>query len=218
VARAGVVGVTSRLARRAAGAARAACATPAGCSGALGGMLFAACAAAQVGAGPPDADGHPTLNALHSDAECAVWARERSFAASVERHDAEAFAEHLHAGAVFNAGDFDATRGREAVARSWSRIVEGRDVVLRWWPGVVQIGGAPDVALSRGPYLLELPALEPAHRWRVGEFQSVWLRDRDTGTWRVLYDMSAVPPLPVESLEAAQRWVAARRTLACGGR
>jgi hypothetical protein len=34
----------------------------------------------------------------------------------------------------------------------------------------------------------------------------------------VLYDMSAVPPQPMATLEAARRWVAARRTLGCGGR
>jgi ketosteroid isomerase-like protein len=204
-----------RAVRGTVGACRTVRSIPIGCAAALAAPLLAA---AQVGAGPPDADGHPTLNVMHSDAECVVWERERSFAAAVERHDAEAFAEHLHPGAVFNAGELDAARGRDAVARSWSRIVEGREVVLRWWPGVVQIGGDPDVALSRGPYLLELPALDPPRRWRVGEFQSVWARDRDTGTWRVLYDMSAVPPQPMATLEAARRWVAAHRTLGCGGR
>ena len=36
--------------------------------------------------------------------ECSVWRREQSFARSVERHDAGAFASHLHAGTVFNVG------------------------------------------------------------------------------------------------------------------
>ena len=37
----------------------------------------------------------------YSADECAVWAREASFAQSVEDHDAKAFAEHLHADASF---------------------------------------------------------------------------------------------------------------------
>jgi len=168
---------------------------------------------AQPAAGPPDADGYPTLKASHSERECAVWAREQSFARSVERHDAEAFAEHLHPGAIFNAGNVAAQRGRDAVLKAWAGIIEGQSVVLRWRPGVVQIGGDPDIALSRGPYLMEIPGAEPAKRWRVGEFQSIWVRDGDA--WRVLYDMGATPPQPIETLEAARRYVAARATLAC---
>ncbi|HUP05856.1 MAG TPA: nuclear transport factor 2 family protein [Caldimonas sp.] len=175
--------------------------------------LASACAHAQPAAGPPDADGYPTLKAGHTERECAVWAREQSFARAVERHDADAFAEHLHPGAIFNAGEVAAPRGREAVVKAWAGIVEGQTVVLRWRPGVVQIGGDPDVALSRGPYLLELPGAEPAKRWRVGEFQSIWVRDRDA--WRVLYDMGATPPQPMETPEAARRFVAAHESLAC---
>ena len=57
--------------------------------------------------------------------ECTVWRREQSFARSVESHDAGAFAAHLHAGTVFNAGSADADRGRDAVVRSWAGIVDG---------------------------------------------------------------------------------------------
>ena len=173
------------------------------------------CARSQPAAGPADADGYPTLKASHTERECAVWAREQSFARSVERHDADAFAEHVHPGAVFNAGDAAAQRGREAALKAWSNIIEGRTVVLRWRPGIVQIGGDPDIALSRGPYVLETAGAEPARRWRVGQFQSVWVRDPASDTWHVLYDMSATPPEPVESLEAARRFVAAHAPLAC---
>jgi len=170
---------------------------------------------AQPAAGPPDADGYPTLKASQTERECAVWSREQSFARAVERHDGEAFAEHLHPGAIFNAGDVGAQRGRDAVLKAWSGIVEGQAVVLRWRAGLVQIGGDADVALSRGPYLVEIPNAEPAKRWRVGEFQSVWVRDRASDAWHVLYDMSATPPQPMETLAAARRYVAARAPLAC---
>jgi len=180
-------------------------------------LAFAAAwpAQAQPAAGPPDADGYPTLKASQTERECAVWTREQSFADSVARHDSAAFAEHLHPGAIFNAGDVAAERGRDAVLKAWSRIVEGQAVVLRWRAGLVQIGGDPDVALSRGPYLVEIPGAEPAKRWRVGEFQSVWVHDRASDAWHVLYDMSATPPQPVETLEAARRYVAARAPLEC---
>src|SRR5665811_1581868 len=51
----------------------------------------------------------PALNSVAgkpalSSAECAVWDRERSFAQSVEAHDAVAFAEHIREAAVFEAG------------------------------------------------------------------------------------------------------------------
>jgi ketosteroid isomerase-like protein len=186
--------------------------------GAIAFAAFVACprpAACQPAAGPPDGDGFPTLKATHTARECAVWQRELSFARSVERHDAVAFAGHVHPGAVFNAGDVGADRGRDAVVRSWADIVEGQRLVLRWRPGVVQIGGDPDIALSRGPFILEDPNADPAMRYRVGQFQSVWVRDRTSGVWRVLYDAGAVPPRAVESLEAARRYLAAHSPLDC---
>ena len=87
--------------------------------------------------------------------------------------------------------------------------------VLRWRPGVVQIGGDPDIALSKGPFILEDLRPGAASRWRVGQFQSVWVRDRTSGVWRVLFDAGTGPPRAVESLEAARRYVAANSPLDC---
>ena len=44
----------------------------------------------------------------------------------------------------------DAERGREAVVKSWAGIVEGKAIALRWRPGIVNIGGEPTIAVSRG--------------------------------------------------------------------
>jgi ketosteroid isomerase-like protein len=146
--------------------------------------------------------------------ECAVWRREQSFARSVEDHDARAFASHLHAGTVFNAGSADADRGRDAVARSWAEIVDGKTIALRWRAGIVQIGGESTVAVSRGPYILQrLQAGAPI--FRVGLYQTVWLRDRGDGVWRVLFDGSASAPQPVDSRAAAERWVAEQAMSDC---
>ena len=146
--------------------------------------------------------------------ECAVWRREESFARSVERHDSRAFAEHLHAGAIFDAGSADAARGRDAVAAGWAPIVAGTAIALRWRPGIVQIGGEPGVAVSRGPYILQRTQ-GGADVVRVGFYQTVWLRDPGDGVWRVLFDGSAATAQTLESRAAAERWVAEQTMSDC---
>ena len=94
---------------------------------------------------------------------------------SVEAHDARAFESYLHAGTVFNAGTADADRGRDTVVKSWLEIVDGRSLALRWRPGIVQIGGEPGVAVSRGPYILQTMK-DGAPAYRVGLFQTVWVK------------------------------------------
>lgn len=141
-----------------------------------------------------------------SNDECAVWRREQSFARSVESHDARAFAAHLHAGAVFNAGTADAERGRESVLQSWAAIVDGKTMALRWRAGIVQIGGEPTIAVSRGPYILQ-GMRNGAPLFRVGMYQTVWVRDAADGVWRVLFDGSAGASQPVDDRAAADRWV-----------
>jgi ketosteroid isomerase-like protein len=147
--------------------------------------------------------------------ECTVWKREQSFARSVESHDARAFASFLHAGTVFNAGTPDADRGRDSVAQSWTEIVDGKSIALRWRPGIVQIGGEPHIAVSRGPYILQrVQAGAPV--FRVGMYQTVWLRDAKDGVWRVLFDGSATTSQPMESRAAAERWVEEQAMSDCG--
>jgi len=138
--------------------------------------------------------------------ECAVWRREQSFARAVERHDARAFAEHLHAGTIFDAGHADADRGRDAVTASWTPIIAGTTIALRWRSGIVQIGGEPGIAISRGPFILQRTQ-GGADVFRVGFYQTVWLRDARDGVWRVLYDGSASTAQAMESRAAAERWV-----------
>ena len=138
--------------------------------------------------------------------ECAVWRREQSFAKSVEAHDAAAFAAHLHEGTVFNAGAAEAQRGRDAVVKGWADILEGRKLQLRWRPGLVQIGGEKDIALSRGPYILQTGS-GAATAFRVGFYQTIWTRSAGDATWRVLYDGSASTPQRMDTREAAEAWV-----------
>lgn len=133
-----------------------------------------------------DAPAPPAARPMNAD-ECAVWERERSFAQTVARHDAAAFASHLHPGAVFIAGEARYANGREGVTQAWTGIIEGRNGVLHWHPRWVVIGGDPDIALSRGPWWMENPDPKAAQPWLTGQFISTWVRGED-GEWLVLFD------------------------------
>lgn len=119
--------------------------------------------------------------------ECAVWTRELSFAATVARHDAEAFAGHLEPDAVFGAGSQARTRGREAIVERWRRIIEGKQVTIEWYPTRTTVGGVDGIAWSEGPALVVTEPGTPDEAYRLGRFRSVWRRG-DDGTWRVLFD------------------------------
>ena len=173
-------------------------------------VLAASCIAWAASAQVPVIDVKPlplaTKRIVASSDECIVWRRELAFARTVEAHDLRAFQSFLHVGTVFDAGTTDADRGGDEVAKSWAEIVEGRTIALRWRPGIVHIGGEPGIALSRGPYILQrLQA--GATVYRVGMYQTIWVRDGRDGTWRVLYDGSATTGQPMEDRAAAERWV-----------
>jgi ketosteroid isomerase-like protein len=139
--------------------------------------------------------------------ECAVWARELSFAQSVADHDAEAFAAHLQQDTAFGASRAEPTRGRDNVTRRWAGIIEGKDLRLAWYPSRVTIGGPGDVAWSSGPTLYEDlrdeagAAGKTESRHAIGAYHSVWHKDPD-GTWRVLFD-DGVEPKPASEAEVA---------------
>jgi len=173
-------------------------------------VLAASCVACAVSAQVAVIDVKPlplaTKRIVASSDECIVWRRELAFARTVEAHDLRAFQSFLHAGTVFDAGTADADRGSDEVAKGWAEIVEGRTIALRWRPGIVHIGGEPGIALSRGPYILQrLQA--GATVYRVGMYQTIWVRDGHDGAWRVLYDGSATTGQPMEDRAAAERWV-----------
>ena len=143
------------------------------------------------------------VTAALSPAECEVWDRERSFATSVENHDAAAFAEHVDPKAAFNAGTRVPVHGRAAVVADWKQIVEGKQIKLHWSPAIVTIGGDGNLAISRGPAWIEDLRPGAKQRYRIGEFISTWNKNRD-GKWRVLFDSSAAPMHAVTADEVAQ--------------
>lgn len=140
-----------------------------------------------------------------SAAECEVWVRELSFAQSVARHDAAAFATHLESAAAFGASQPEPTRGRDNIAKRWSGIIEGKRFRLEWYPTRTTIaastdGGVGDIAWSSGPSLFEDLDPKSTQRYRIGAFHSVWHRGAD-GVWRVLFD-DGVDPKPVSEADA----------------
>jgi ketosteroid isomerase-like protein len=151
--------------------------------------MFAATAAFAAEPSPPPAPApvatppQPTMSA----SECDVWNREVSFAASVEQHDAKAFAEHLHPGAVFLGGKNNPRRGSAAIAEAWTGIVKGEGGVLHWHPDTVVIGGDSNVALSRGPWWIADTSPEAKAPYVTGSYISTWVKD-DKGVWHVLFD------------------------------
>jgi len=154
----------------------------------LAGLVVVTAAQATEPSPPPVPAVAPTVaSPAMSASECQVWNREISFAASVEHHDAKAFAEHLHPGAVFLGGANKAKRGSDVIAAAWTDIVTGKDGVLHWHPDMVVIGGDPNVALSRGPWWIADTSPNAKAPYVMGSYISTWVKD-DKGVWHVLFD------------------------------
>jgi len=160
-------------------------------------QIMAAAAAADAPAAAP--------TARMTAAECEVWARELSFAKSVADHDAKAFAEHVDQNAAFSVDSPAPLRGRDEITRQWGGIIQGKTLLLSWYPTRTTIAaGAPDIAFSAGPALFEDTRPDARQRYRLGGFRSVWHRGPD-GTWRVLFDGGQEPVLATDAEAAAFR-------------
>ena len=134
--------------------------------------------------------------------DCPVWERELSFADSVRTHDAQAFAAHLDADAVFGLDSKHATRGRTAILKQWSKIVDGSAMRLRWYPDKVITAASGDLAWSTGPALAETPDGNGGWKPMLSRFTSVWRKQAD-GQWRVVFDTGSEPaPASAEQVQA----------------
>jgi ketosteroid isomerase-like protein len=167
---------------------------------AVGGLSVEGCASGTI---PPASTAPAAVASPAGDASCVVWDREVEFARSVKEHDAGAFAEHVHPGAAFVEGDGSVLRGRDAVSTSWAPIVRGDDLHLEWYPTSVIQTGARDIAISRGPYWVEVTKPDAKQRFLAGVFQSIWVRDTD-GAWRVLVDGGTPSPRPATEADIAR--------------
>jgi len=140
--------------------------------------------------------------------ECAVWQRELSFAQSVDNHNAKAFAAHLHPGTVFAAGTENPVRGAGAVLKDWASLIEGKPLRLRWRPNSVNIGGNRNVAISRGPYMMEDTRPGAKTKYRIGTFLTIWGRKSADAPWLVLFDGGGAAATPVDDLATAEKFMA----------
>jgi ketosteroid isomerase-like protein len=153
----------------------------------------------------------PPPPAPFSADECAVFARELSFAASVAAHDAAAFAAHVAPDAAFAAGSPRPQRGRDLIVRAWTPLIRGEGIRLEWYPQRTTVVG--DIAWSTGPALVE-ETKDGATVARLSTFESVWRRGAD-GSWQVVFD-GGTPGRDADS--AAVAAFRAARPAACPAR
>lgn len=147
-----------------------------------------------------------------SVAECEVWERERTFAESVARHDAAAFARHVHEGAVFGAASPQTQHGRESIVKAWAGIIEGKSVTIDWRPQWVSIGADHHVAMSRGPFAIISWDAAGTRKYGIGHFVSVWVRKDSSSPWLVLLDGGGPSPTPATEEEAKKHLATAPAT------
>jgi ketosteroid isomerase-like protein len=108
-----------------------------------------------------------------------VFAAESSFAASMARRDANAFAALVSPEAVFF-GDTAVLRGKAAVLEGWRRFFVEPAAPFSWKPKVIEVLASGKVAWSSGP--VYDPTGKP-----IGTYNSVWRREPD-GRWRIVFD------------------------------
>ena len=123
---------------------------------------------------------------------CPAWERELSFADSVRRHDAAAFAEHVDPDAVFSVNGKSPLRGRATIGEQWAGLVSGKAGRLDWYPDHVVAASSGDIAWSTGPALFEFPDGKGGTATMLSRFSSVWRRNAD-GQWRVVFDSGSEP-------------------------
>ena len=135
---------------------------------------------------PPFNPNAPLPTPKMSADECAVWNRERSFARSVEAHDAAAFKAHLHPNAIFFGGPDDRLVGAEQVTEGWGNIIADGPRTLRWYPRRVVIAEGTQVAHSVGFYWMEDTTAGAKRPYAIGQFNSIWTKVGDE--WMVTFD------------------------------
>ena len=116
-----------------------------------------------------------------AEAQRQVMATERAFAKTMADRDRAAFATFLDTNAVFFSGP-RALHGKGEVVSWWARFYAGPNAPFSWEPDTVEALESGDLALSTGP------VYDPGGK-RIGRFNSIWRRERDS-TWRVVFDKS----------------------------
>lgn len=127
-----------------------------------------------------------------------VLEADRRFDAAVASGDRVAFADLVAADAVFLGTT--TSRGRDAVAETWSPLLDPEaSVSLRWTPVSATVSTSGELAYTLGTYRLERRAGDGRVATETGEYVTVWRRDPD-GRWRAVVD-SGTPPRAVDEAQ-----------------
>jgi uncharacterized protein (TIGR02246 family) len=136
--------------------------------------LLAAAAAAPVLAGPAEE----------------VRCQEIGFSKAAEARDAASFAAFIDADARF-VGD-SVARGVDEIVAGWSVFFAANGPRIKWRPQFVELLEDGRLALTRGPYRMQVTGEDGEVSEHWGTFNSVW-RLHDDGRWRVVFDAGSPP-------------------------
>lgn len=122
---------------------------------------------------------------------------EIAFAESVADSDVDAFRDLLHADARFVGSRV--ARGRDDIVSAWAAFFGQDRPLLTWRPDIVEVLETGTLALSRGPYRLQVTDADGNVSEEWGTYNSVWQKQAD-GAWQIIFDAgspAAEPPSPV---------------------
>jgi len=121
-----------------------------------------------------------------SDPAAEVKAAETAFAKALADRDLAKFTSFIAEDATFLGGK--PLKGKEAVAKGWSRFFQTRKAPFSWRPETVVTNAAGTMGLSSGPVLDEKGE-------KFSTYYSIWVKQAD-GSWKVLFDGPGCPVCP----------------------
>ena len=119
---------------------------------------------------------------------------EIAFAESVANSDIEAFRNLLHPDTRFVGSGV--VRGRDEIASAWQPLFDDDRPLLVWRPEIVEVLDSGVLALSRGPYRLQINDADGNVTFEWGTYNSIWLK-LPNGAWQIVFDAgspAAEPP------------------------
>ncbi len=120
----------------------------------------------------------------HDPAE-EVRQSEIAFAKAFADRDAEKFFSYVAEDANF-LGRNRTLAGKPEVVKVWTNYLKDAKAPFSWTPERVVVNAAGDLGLSTGP------VRDPDGK-HIGNFSSIWQRQKD-GSWKVVFDGPGSPP------------------------
>jgi ketosteroid isomerase-like protein len=138
---------------------------------------------------------HPHAQAPAADAAVQqIMQADADFAAAVASRNRERFLSFIADATTFNGGTPGEIHGRDAVLAEWSGFFEAGGPTLSWAPTRGAVIGAGDVGYTTGRSVMKGKGPTGVITERLGEYLTVWRKQRD-GSWKVVFDTgSTLPP------------------------